>query len=157
MLHKLMHNPVMTHLRKPVHAEYAKLLLRLVVGAVFIYHGYPKLFGGTAMTVEFFTRIGIPMAAFFAPFVGVVEFFGGLLLMLGLGTRLLGLALAFDMAVAIVSVKLYMSWGAGELELVLLVASLSLMFSGAGAYSLDAKMMKRGMGEHDASLPMAKA
>jgi len=152
-----MHNPVMAHLRKPMHAEVAKLLLRLIVGAVFVYHGYPKLFGGTAMTVEFFTRIGIPMAAFFAPFVGVVELFGGLLLMLGLGTRLWGLALAFDMAVAIVSVKLYMSWGAGEFELILLVSSLSLMLSGAGAYSLDAKMMKKGLGEHDAAMPMVKA
>ena len=154
LLHKLMHNPVMAYLRKPMHADCAKLILRLAVGAVFMFHGWAKL-QGLDVTAMFFGKIGIPMPQLMAPFVAGVEFFGGALMILGLGARLMAFLLACVMVVAVAQAKGF-AWGKSELELSLLAMNLSLLLSGAGAYSLDAKMMKKGMGEHDAALPMPK-
>ncbi|HTK60614.1 MAG TPA: DoxX family protein [Candidatus Baltobacteraceae bacterium] len=156
LLHKLMHNPVTAYLRKPANADCAKLVIRFAVGAVFIYHGKMKLFGGLAMTTGFFDKIGIPFPGLMAPFIGSLEFFGGILLILGLATRLLGFMFVCDMAVAILVAK-GLVWGKNELEIMLLLSSLSLLLSGAGAYSLDAMLMKRSLREHEFALPMAKA
>src|SRR5690242_95998 len=116
MLHKLMHHPWLAPLRSKPAPEIGMLLLRLVVGTAFIYHGYPKLFGNPAMMVNFFRNIHIPLPTLLEPFVGVVEFFGGMLVILGLGGRPLGLMLAFDMAVAVVAAKGLGSWKGVELE-----------------------------------------
>lgn len=155
MLHKLLHHPILDRLRKPCYQDAAKLILRLVVGAIFINHGHAKLFGGLGMTSGYFEHIGIPMAGFFAVFIGCLEFFGGILLVLGLGTRLFGLMFAADMLVAIGAA---FSWRLDKsgLELMLGATSLSLFLSDAGAYSLDAWLMKRFKKEHEAVLPMVK-
>ena len=105
---------------------------------------------------DFFDKIGIPFPGLMAPFIGSLEFFGGILLILGLATRLLGFMFVCDMAVAILVAK-GLVWGKNELEIMLLLSSLSLLLSGAGAYSLDAMLMKRSLREHEAALPMAKA
>jgi putative oxidoreductase len=153
MLHKLMHNPVMAYLRKPSHADCAKLLLRLAVGAVFINHGWMKL-QDLEMTETFFGSIGVPMAGLMAPFVGLVEFGGGIALLLGLGVRLVGFLHASTMVVAILTAFGLSRIADAEIEYTLLAASLSLMLTGAGAYSLDALIMKRLSKEHDAAMPM---
>jgi len=150
-----MHHPFMDRLRKPFFADLAKLVLRVAVGAIFISHGKSKLFGGLAMTTGFFDKIGIPMPGFCAPFIGGLEFFGGILLILGLGTRLLGLLLAADMLVAVAVAKKGVL-AKSELEALLGAVSLSLLFSDAGAYSLDAWLLKRSRKAHEASLPVAK-
>ena len=153
LLHKLMHNPAMAWLRKPKNADAAKVILRIGVASAFIFHGKMKLFGGLAVTTSFFEKIGIPLPGVMAPFIGSLEFFGGILLLLGLGTRLLGLLFACDMAVA-VTVAIGLAWGKGELELLLLASSLVLLLEGAGTYSLDAWLAKKGTGEHAAAMPM---
>ena len=153
-MHQLMHNPAMAYLRRKSMPQIGLFVLRAATGAIFVYHGYPKLFGGTAMTAAFFAKIGIPAPGFFAPFVGGVEFFGGLLLILGLAARFWGLALMIDMAVAILATKHYTAWKTSEFELILLVSSLNLLLSGAGEYSLDAWLMKKGKVEHEAAMPM---
>jgi putative oxidoreductase len=61
----------------------ALLLLRCGLALVFIYHGYPKLFGNTATFVRAFGEIGIP--SYFVYIFGIVETLGGLLVALGLG------------------------------------------------------------------------
>lgn len=155
-LHKLMHNPVMAHLRKPRHMDLARLILRLGVASAFVFHGKMKIFGGLAMTTGFFDKIGIPAPAFFAHFIGALEFFGGLLLILGLATRLLGLLFAADMLVALLA-AIGVTWGKGELEILLMASSLSLMLTGAGAYSLDAWLMRKSAKEHDAAMPVPRA
>lgn len=155
MFHKLMHNSLMMHLRKPCNADVAKLLLRVAVGAIFVFHGKMKLFGGLAMTAGFFGKIGVPMPELMAPFIGGVEFFGGILLILGLAVRPVALLHAATMVVAILAAKGLSSWAKIEFEVVLLAASLNLFFSGAGAYSLDALLMKKSASEHDAAMPMA--
>lgn len=67
----------------------ALLLLRLALGVIFAFHGYPKLFTHTQETMQGFMHMGFP--AFFAYIAGVIEFFGGCLLIVGLFTRVAGL------------------------------------------------------------------
>ncbi len=154
LLHKLMHNPVMTHLRKPCHKEYARLVLRLAVAGVFMYHGAMKLAGleGAAM---FFERLGIPMPGAMAVLVAIVEFFGGALVGLGLATRFWSAGHMVIMVVAILTAKEIGSFKTYELEFMLLASSLSLVLSGGGCYSLDAWLMRKGESEHASAMPMA--
>jgi len=80
----------------------ALLLLRVALGIIFISHGYPKLFSQLQHTTEAFAHLGFP--AYFAYISGVLELFGGILLIVGLFTRITGLLLAGEMAVALVKV-----------------------------------------------------
>ena len=81
------------------------LLARLVVGYTFMLTGWGKLTNLPAIT-ENFISWGIPFPHILTPFVSGVEFFGGILLMLGLMTRIAGGALAVIMVVAVISAKL---------------------------------------------------
>lgn len=126
------------------------LILRLVVGAVFIAHGAQKLFVfGLPGVAKGFEGMGVPMPGVTAPLVAGVELLGGLALVFGLLTRLASLGLAIDMLGAILLVHLkggfFMPTGY-EFALTLLGASLALMFTGAGAYSLDAVIAGRRAG-----------
>lgn len=82
------------------------LLARLALAAVFMYHGAGKLFnfqnqGGIAGATQFFQFEGIPAPHLFAYVGGITEFFGGLLLLIGLAVPLAGLALTIDMLLAL--------------------------------------------------------
>ena len=122
--------------------QWSLALLRVVLGYVFAYHGYLKLFapGIFSGTVKFFTSIGIPLALYAALVVAVVEFAGGLFLILGLLTRLSATLLLIDMLVALFKVHLKNGFlvGQGGYELVIvLIAGLVIIFaSGAGKLSL---------------------
>ena len=117
---------------------FALLLLRLGLAIVFIYHGYPKLFGDTTKFVEAFRNIGLP--PFLVYFTGAIEFFGGIALGLGLFTTIAGVLLLLDMAAAlwkynfnegIYAVREY------ELPLILGLIALAVASIGAGSISLD--------------------
>jgi len=120
---------------KPV----ALLLLRLALGIIFIFHGYPKLFTHTHETMQGFEHMGFP--GYFAYIAGVFEFFGGLVIIFGIFTRIAGLLLFCEMAVAllrvhipqgpITQVKNY------EFPLILATACFALATVGAGMISLD--------------------
>jgi putative oxidoreductase len=117
----------------------ALLLLRLALGIIFIFHGYPKLFTHTRETMQMFEHMGFP--GYFVYIAGAVEFFGGIVMILGLFTRVAGLLLAGEMAIAIwrvhlpqgpiTMVKNY------EFPLVLAMAAFTLATVGAGLISLD--------------------
>ena len=117
----------------------ALLLLRVALGIIFIFHGYPKLFTHTRETMQMFEHMGFP--GYFAYIAGTFEFFGGVMLILGLFTRIAGLLLAGEMAIAlwrvhlpqgpITMVKNY------EFPLVLAMAAFTLAAVGAGLISLD--------------------
>ena len=64
------------------------LFLRVALGIIFIFHGYPKLFTSTHQTMQFFIHEGLP--GYFVYIAGVLEFFGGIMLIAGLFTRLAG-------------------------------------------------------------------
>jgi putative oxidoreductase len=87
-------------------APAAVLLIRLLVGAVFVSEGVQKFLFPADLGVGRFAEIGIPAPAVLAPFVGIVEIVGGGLLLLGLLTRLAAIPLLVDMLVAIATTKL---------------------------------------------------
>src|SRR5215468_6307248 len=76
------------------------LLTRLVMGQAFFLTGRGKL-ANFANTVQFFTNLGIPLPQLNAAFVSRLEFYGGIALILGLGTRLVAAGLASTMLVAL--------------------------------------------------------
>ena len=132
------------------HPSFSALVLRLVLGIVFIAHGYPKLFKkdfGPKGFSGFLQTIGVPAPLFFAYVVGIVEFFGGLLLIIGLGTRLAALFIAMSLLVAIWKVKFKTGlvsrvmeggWVGGyELDLALLAMAFVLVILGSGKFSFD--------------------
>jgi putative oxidoreductase len=81
------------------------LFARIVVGWVFLWTGWAKL-NNLPQMIQNFTEWGIPFPAIMTPFVSGVEFFGGLLLLLGLFTRIAATPLVIVMIVAILSAKL---------------------------------------------------
>src|SRR5689334_12550784 len=87
-------------------APAAVILIRIVVGAVFLSEGIQKFLFPDENGVGRFTRIGIHAPSVMAPFVGVVEIVGGALLLLGFLTRLAAIPLIIDMLVAILSTKI---------------------------------------------------
>lgn len=119
-------------------------LLRLAVGAVFIDHGWQKLFGmGFAGVTGAFTHMGVPLPGITGPFVALLEFFGGIALILGLLTRLFALGFAIDMLVAILLVKLKSGFSHYELEFLLCLSSVALLLMAGGDFSVDALLGRR--------------
>ncbi len=124
--------------------------LRLVLGLVMAAHGAQKLFGwfggyGLQGTAGFFAdKLGLTPGIFWATLAGSGEFFGGLLLILGLATRFAALNTAVVMLVAIITVHnsaFFMPAGM-EFALSLLAMSVALVVSGGGALSADSKLTK---------------
>ncbi len=116
----------------------ALLVMRLALGTIYMYHGYPKLFGQTANFQKFFSSVGLPSSWVYI--AGVLELFGGALLIPGLFTRVVGLLLTVEMGVAIWKVHLahgIFSVKDYELPLTLAVAAFTLATLGAGVISLD--------------------
>ena len=127
-------------------AGWSALALRIPVGIIFAAHGAQKLFGwfggyGLEGTAGWMGSIGLSPGMLMALLAGAAEFFGGLALIVGLLTRPAAAALAVAMLVAIFAVHfqngLFMANNGYEFGLALLAASVSLLFSGAGKFSID--------------------
>ncbi len=116
-------------------------ILRVVVGIVFLAHGGQKLFvWGFAGVAAFMAKVGIPAPMLAAVVVTLVEFLGGLALLLGLFTRWAAIPLAINMAVAILTVHLPAGFflpNGYEFALTLLAANVALAFLGSGEASAD--------------------
>ncbi len=120
--------------------------VRIGAGAIFAAHGAQKLFGwfggyGLDGTAGWMASIGLEPGMLMASLAGGAEFFGGLLLIIGLLVRPAALVLAATMAVAIVSVHLqnglFLANNGYEFGLALLVITIGLVFRGAGSLSAD--------------------
>jgi putative oxidoreductase len=122
------------------------MLLRVALGVIFIYHGYPKLFGHTRDAMQTFVHMGLP--GYFVYIAGVVEFFGGCLLIVGLFTRIAGLLLAGEMAVGLWTAHKIISDPMAvqnyEFPLMLAVAAFALATVGAGLISFDQLLFHEG-------------
>jgi putative oxidoreductase len=140
------------------------LALRIAVGVIFVAHGAQKLFGwfggyGLEGTGQFFGSIGLNPGALMAILAGSAEFFGGLALVLGLLVRPAAAALAFTMLIAIFAVHIskgfFAASGGYEYALALFAASLSLLVSGAGRFSLDRALSFGDVGGQRVGLAIA--
>lgn len=125
----------------PAAAATAITILRIIVGAVFLAHGYQKVFVyGHAGVAQSFAGMGIPLPSVAAALVAAVELLGGIALILGVGTRIAATLLAMDMLGAILFVHgrngFFLPTGA-EFATTLLGASIALAIAGAGAASVD--------------------
>jgi putative oxidoreductase len=122
--------------------------LRIALGAILIPHGCQKLFGwfggaGLAKFATIFETIGYKPGLFWVIVVGLTEVLGGLLLVLGLFTRVAALAVVIFMlnAIYVTSAKGFF-WTAGGFEYSLLILFVALYFllRGSGGCSLDRKL-----------------
>lgn len=122
--------------------QYAPLILRLVVGILFAWHGYNKFAGGIDGVATFFTSLGIPLPGVMAWVVASIELLGGIALILGVATQHFSLLLSIILMVAIVKTKLGTAFGTWNYDVTLLASTISIMLSGAGPYALDSILCK---------------
>ena len=123
-------------------------MIRVFAGLILMPHGAQKLFewfgGSTAGTAGFFGKVGLEPALPLVYVAGGVEFFGGLLLAIGLFTRFAAAAITIFMLVAIIYVNANggFFWTKGGYEYPMLwgIVALGYFFSGGGKFSVDAKI-----------------
>ena len=131
--------------------DWAPLTLRVALGIIFVWHGYDKLTAiGIPGVAGFLGSLGIPFPELMAYILTYGEFIVGGFLILGLFTHV---AAKFTTIVAIVAfftvhLKNGFAIGNGGYEFIMLIfaASVSLLITGAGAYSLDATWRRKGGG-----------
>ncbi|WP_203247313.1 DoxX family protein [Sporosarcina beigongshangi] len=119
------------------------VVLRVILGITFFIHGLSKFQGGIGNTVGYFESLGI--LGFLAYAVAIIELIGGIMLILGMGTRIISVLFAVIMLVAIFTVKLPAGFlGDGqlagyELEVALLAIAIFLAIANSTSFSLDNK------------------
>lgn len=127
--------------------DFGLLIIRLVIGLLFVGHGAQKLFGwfggyGIKGTGGWFESIGMKPGAAMALFAGLAELIGGILFVLGLLTPLAGIIIAGTMVMAIAKVHgpngLWATSNGYEYNLTLLAVSIGMALIGPGQYALDA-------------------
>jgi putative oxidoreductase len=123
----------------PLNTDLALLILRVVLGIIMIYHGWPKV-TNLAGAIEGMTGMGVPAPALAAIYTAVVEFVGGLLLLVGAFTDIVGLLFAIDMLGAIIFVHakngFSVARGGIEWPLLLIAAALAIALAGPGRYAV---------------------
>lgn len=145
-------------------APAAVILIRILVGWVFLSEGIQKFLDPAALGAGRFAKIGIPAPEFFGPFVGGCEIVCGALVIVGLLTRLASVVLLINITVAIISTKLpvYLGheiWGfslpklpnygwwsmlhEARTDFSMVLGLVFLLILGAGAWSVDARMSIR--------------
>jgi putative oxidoreductase len=143
------------------------LAIRLMAGGVFLSEGILK-FVYVNQGVGRFTKLGMPMPGLLAPAIALLEIGGGLLLMSGLGTRLISAPFIVEMVVAILSTKIGLYFGTSPLpkppaapvagwwavlhesrsDYAQLLSCVFLLVSGPGPWSLDAVLQRRRGAHH---------
>jgi putative oxidoreductase len=146
----------------PISGPKATLAIRLMAGGVFFSEGLLK-FVYVNQGVGRFTKLGMPMPGVLAPAIAVLEIVGGVLLMTGLGTRLISLPFIVEMVVAILSTKVALYFGTSPLpkppspptvgwwavlhesrsDYAQLLSCAFLLAAGPGPWSLDAVLQRR--------------
>ena len=137
-------------------ATKAVLLIRVLVGWVFLSEGIQKFLLPDSLGIGRFVKIGIPWPQVMAPFVGVVEIVCGSLLLVGLITRLATVPLLIDISVALYSTKIVTLakngfWGTlheARTDLSMLLGLIFLLLVGGGSWSLDAWLAGRRDATH---------
>jgi len=122
-----------------VSSDLASLILRLAIGSLFVIHGYPKLTRAQrAQGGAWMKNLGMPAGMIL--FGGIVEFFGGLALLLGLLVPVIAILSSLYMLSTtwFSRTKLKKKYAGGyELDITLVLAGLALALLGSGIYSID--------------------
>jgi uncharacterized membrane protein YphA (DoxX/SURF4 family) len=146
----------------PTSAPKATLAIRLMAGGVFFWEGLLK-FVYANQGVGRFTKLGLPVPDVLAPAIAVLEIGGGLLVMSGLGTRLISLPFIVEMVVAMLSTKVSLFLGTSPLpkppsppqaglwavlheirsDYAQIMCCIYLLAAGPGPWSLDAWLARR--------------
>lgn len=140
-------------LQRIIHTDNQKttVLIRLMVGAVFLSEGIQKFLFVDESGAGRFAKIGIPNPDFFGPFVGSLEIICGALILLGLLTRLAAIPLIIIMLVAIATTKAEVLVKEGFWSMMhgsrtdwsMLLGSIFLLIKGAGKWSVDNGMLRQ--------------
>jgi putative oxidoreductase len=131
--------------------EVSTLILRVVLGVTFFIHGLVKFQGGIENIVGWFDSIGLPGSMAYG--VALLEMIGGILLIVGLGSRIVSALLVLLMLGATVKVKLAGGFlgngqGAGyELDLALAAMALFIAINGSKMFALDSLIFKKDNNE----------
>lgn len=128
------------------------IIIRLIVGAVFLSEGIQKFLFPAIRGAGRFEKIGLPSPEFLGSFVGVFEILCGVLIILGLLARLASIPLIIIMLVAFATTKseVYLEKGFWELlhgsrtDWSMLLGSIFLLIKGGGFWSVDKKLMNSG-------------
>lgn len=114
------------------------MIIRLVVGAIFLAHGRPKI-KDLKQNAQNFEMMGFKPGNFWGTLVALVEFFGSILLILGWFTQFVAILLAIDIFIALLwKIKNGQQLAGGyELDLLLFVSNLILATNGGGYFALD--------------------
>ncbi|HEY2413119.1 MAG TPA: DoxX family protein [Pirellulaceae bacterium] len=159
---KLMNGLIKRLIKPPVDGPAATMWLRMMCGSVFFWEGVLK-FIYLNQGVGRFTKLGLPFPGATADFVAVLEIVGGIMLLLGLGTRLIAIPFVIEMLVAIAVTKIPLFLGTSPLppppalpiagfwavlhevrsEFAQLLTVVFLFIAGPGRWSLDALMARR--------------
>ena len=131
------------------------ILIRLLVGSVFLSEGIQKFLYPDALGIGRFIKIGIPSPEFFAPFVGIVEIVFGFLIIIGLLTRIAAIPLIINISVAIISTKIPILINEGfwkmaheaRTDFSMFLGLIFLLIVGAGKISIDAIISKHNYKE----------
>ncbi|AIM37827.1 MULTISPECIES: DoxX family protein [Bacteroidota] len=139
---------------KIIHTDNSKttIIIRLIVGGVFLSEGIQKFLFPTLRGAGRFEKIGLPSPEFLGSFVGIFEILCGALILLGLLTRLASIPLIIIMLVAIATTKTSILANEGIWELLhgsrtdwaMLLGSMFLLIKGAGNWSIDKIVMRNG-------------
>ncbi|MFI5145310.1 MAG: DoxX family protein [Ignavibacteria bacterium] len=127
------------------------VLVRFLIALVFVGEGIQKFLFPQALGTGRFIKIGIPAPEIMAPFVGVVEIAGGLLVLFGLFTRFAALALTINISVAIITTKIPMLFKDGiwpmlhesRVDFCMFFGCIFLLIVGGGLSSIDHKLSKK--------------
>ena len=137
----------------PVANDLGLLVLRVTVGVIFVVHGAGDIFeAGVSNNIQNYRDAGIPLPEFSAPFAAYVQFLGGLMLIAGVLSRVVGFYNLIVMAGALIFVHAGEQIPMGQdgsgsgFALIMGVASLALVLTGPGRHSLDYLIARRAAG-----------
>jgi putative oxidoreductase len=118
--------------------------VRVVMGLIFVTAGWNKVAVGFGTVASNFGKMGMPMPGVTGAFIALLELIGGVLLLLGLAGRWLGLLFAIEFVVAAFVVKLpTVGFAGSRLDLMLLAGGVLLFCAGSGRLSIDDVWLER--------------
>ena len=118
------------------HSGYGLALLRIILGALFLYLGYRKVFE-LGFAIEYFDTRGIPIPMVLGPVFSLLELVGGLFLVIGFLTRYIGVLFTLEYLFLTLFMLFSKGFVSARLEFMFLTAAILLATQGAGRFAVD--------------------